>query len=70
MTPRLVTLERHADGVLSGLFRTLAIRAQIELRPSRVADGVRTNTVPLGQTSFLARGGSPRIRRLRLSTCC
>lgn len=33
MHPVLATLERHCDGVLSGLFRTLSIRAQIEIRP-------------------------------------
>lgn len=33
MTPILGSLERHPDGVFTGLFRTLIIRAQIELRP-------------------------------------
>lgn len=41
-------LKRHADGVLSGIFRTLTIRAQIELRPLPPADGVRSYDVVAG----------------------
>jgi uncharacterized protein (DUF736 family) len=42
MIPILATLERHPDGVLTGFFRTLIVRAQIELRPLEPADGVRS----------------------------
>lgn len=42
MTPCLGTLERHPDGVLSGVFRTLLIHVQIDLRPLPPVDGVRT----------------------------
>lgn len=40
--PVLATLQRHPDGVFTGLFRTLSIRAQIELRPGPVAYNIRT----------------------------
>lgn len=45
MTPILGTFERHADGVLTGVFRSLTLRAQVELRPSPPSDGVRSYAV-------------------------
>jgi uncharacterized protein (DUF736 family) len=59
MTPTLGTLERHPDGVLSGVFRTLIIRAQIELRPLPTAQGVQPYEVVAGPEFQLGVGRQP-----------
>jgi len=56
MTPTLGTFERHADGVFSGLFRSLMIRAQIEIRPSPPSGGLRAYAIIAGAEFQLGVG--------------
>ena len=56
MTPIFGTFERHADGVFSGVFRSLMIRAQIEVRPLPPSEGVRPYAVIAGPEFQLGEG--------------
>lgn len=58
MTPIIGSLERHPDGVFTGLLRTLTIRAQIELRPIQ-SDGTRAYAVFAAPEFLLGEGCQP-----------
>lgn len=58
MNPIIGSLERHPDGVFTGLLRTLTIRAQIELRPIQT-ESTRTYAVFAAPEFRLGEGRQP-----------
>jgi len=56
MKPILANLDRHPDGVLTGVLRTLSIRCQIEIRPRDHDAGV-THYLMIASPDFLLGQG-------------